>query len=1053
MGRNEFENNVYIAQNSGNEPRYPDYAPNSVSDPALDPYQPVEVEEVNSSQVIVANSDAGSSATQQLNPLRRHFILEPPIFLIYFAQSLASVVFTNQLLYQSCKVIFGYAEAECQPMLGITNANTNSQIEKQVQPYVSRIILANSLISSIMPAILALFIGAWSDRFGRRPVLIISLIGMCVGYFIGFILAMVSANSPTNPWLYVIAQIPAAVTGSTCAFSIVCYCYIADVAPPQLKALKMVLNDAADGAGSVIGTLAGSALFAKTSMQVVFAVSTLALLVATLYVYFVNEESLKVEHTSLGHKLCQFFSLSHVVELVRTCAAKRANHMRTFIWLTMIALVITNFTTAGESNVFYLFVRAKFNATVSQYSDYNSISDAIQIVGGIIAIVAFRKYLQFSFVTMAMLTLLSAVFESTVRAAAQQFWQMYLGTALGFMSGIITPMLLTILAFVTPTNETGKVFSVTTSLSTITPLGASPLYTSVYDATLSYYPGMFNIISAVLYFISFVLVFVVFFVSKRKEITVSPPIPARLEMVSFEMKTPPAQDKSSIQHTSQDVENLIAEKPAEGPAPFSPNNAMQETDSEDLSNKTVSTISQKRTIVEPAVFLIYVATTIASAVLQNQLLFQTCVAVYDYDEQVCEPLLGVKSKNDEAIVIETKVQPYVARIIMVNSLINSILPALLCLFIGAWSDKFGRRPILIATFSAALLGHIIMAFLAGISVATPINPWVYIISSIPLAVTGGTCALITMVFCLVSDVSDEVGKARRMFLVDGALGIGTLAGNLISSYILSATGTIGVFGIAAGLDLVALLYLLIFVGESVKLKHERKESKVREFFKFDLIKDLVKSCVRRRPHFDRGVIWCIIFTLVSTTFVTQGETNVFYLFLRNKFNVTLQDFTTFNAAAIVIKMVGCAIVLVLLRVLFKVPITVVSMLGLAGCFLDSATRALAQQFWEMYLAALMGFMGGINSPMLQAVLAGLVDATEIGKIYAVISSLQTLSPLLSAPVYTGIYNASLETYPGAFFVLSSGIYLICFLLITGMIIMQRYGARADRSQSAAAVQI
>lgn len=49
--------------------------------------------------------------------------------------------------------------------------------------------------------------------------------------------------------------------------------------------------------------------------------------------------------------------------------------------------------------------------------------------------------------------------------------------------------------------------------------------------------------------------------------------------------------------------------------------------------------------------------------------------------------------------IETKIQPYVANIIMAGSLITSILPAILSLLLGPWSDKFGRRPVLIATFA------------------------------------------------------------------------------------------------------------------------------------------------------------------------------------------------------------------------------------------------------------------------------------------------------------------------------------------------------------------
>ncbi|XP_036331955.1 proton-coupled folate transporter-like [Rhagoletis pomonella] len=509
MNGNSFENNVYDAENITNTPSHPADIQNSVN-----------VDEVNSGQAFVDDS----AKRQRLNPLRRVFILEPPIFILNFSTTLPSVVFTNQLLYQSCKVIFDYTEEDCQPMLGIANATTNSDIEKRVQPYVSHIILANSLVSSIVPAILALFIGSWSDRFGRRPVLLIALMGIALGYIVNFILSMVSAYSPTNPWLYVIGNIPAAVTGSSCAFSIVSYCYIADVASPQFKGLRMVLADAAIGLGTVAGTLAGGALFAKTSMQVVFAISALSALLAMVYIIFVNEESLKVEHTTLMYKLSQFFSITHLIDLVRTCTAKRPNHMRTFIWLTMIALVISNFTTSGESNVFYLFLRAKFSTTVSQYSDYNSISAAIQIAGGTFAIITFRKHMQLSIETIAIMSLLSAVCESTVRAAAQQFWEMYLATALGFISTIITPMLLTILSFVTPTNETGKVFSVTTALQTITPLGSAPLYTSVYNATFAFYPGMFNIISAVLYFIAFLLILLVQIISHRKGVAVSPAI-------------------------------------------------------------------------------------------------------------------------------------------------------------------------------------------------------------------------------------------------------------------------------------------------------------------------------------------------------------------------------------------------------------------------------------------------------------------------------------------------------------------------------------------------
>lgn len=57
--------------------------------------------------------------------------------------------------------------------------------------------------------------------------------------------------------------------------------------------------------------------------------------------------------------------------------------------------------------------------------------------------------------------------------------------------------------------------------------------------------------------------------------------------------------------------------------------------------------------------------------------------------------------------IETQVQPYVARILMARSLLESIIPAIVSLFIGPWSDKFGRRPIVLTTFTGKLKNKII----------------------------------------------------------------------------------------------------------------------------------------------------------------------------------------------------------------------------------------------------------------------------------------------------------------------------------------------------------
>jgi len=50
-------------------------------------------------------------------------------------------------------------------------------IETELQPYVANLFLSRTLLESIVPAFCGLFIGSWSDHYGRKPLLIVSMIG------------------------------------------------------------------------------------------------------------------------------------------------------------------------------------------------------------------------------------------------------------------------------------------------------------------------------------------------------------------------------------------------------------------------------------------------------------------------------------------------------------------------------------------------------------------------------------------------------------------------------------------------------------------------------------------------------------------------------------------------------------------------------------------------------------------------------------------------------------------------------------------------------------
>ncbi len=92
-------------------------------------------------------------------------------------------------------------------------------------------------------------VGNLSDRFGRRPVMLVALATMAADYAI-----MALAQSI---WLLVVGRVVAGVTAATMATA---GAYVADVSPPEARARNFGLIGAAFGAGFVLGPLAGGLL-------------------------------------------------------------------------------------------------------------------------------------------------------------------------------------------------------------------------------------------------------------------------------------------------------------------------------------------------------------------------------------------------------------------------------------------------------------------------------------------------------------------------------------------------------------------------------------------------------------------------------------------------------------------------------------------------------------------------------------------------------------------------------------------------------------------------
>lgn len=80
------------------------------------------------------------------------------------------------MIFRTCYVSLGFDKANCS-LLGKVSNNITKELEKHVQPKADIIIMTKTCIDSVFGALMCFFVGSWSDRFGRKPVIVINLIG------------------------------------------------------------------------------------------------------------------------------------------------------------------------------------------------------------------------------------------------------------------------------------------------------------------------------------------------------------------------------------------------------------------------------------------------------------------------------------------------------------------------------------------------------------------------------------------------------------------------------------------------------------------------------------------------------------------------------------------------------------------------------------------------------------------------------------------------------------------------------------------------------------
>lgn len=296
---------------------------------------------------------------------------------------------------------------------------------------------------SIMQFLFSPVLGNLSDRFGRRPVLLISLLGFGLDF-------LVLAFAPNIVWLFV-GRILSGIMGASFTTA---SAYIADISTPEKRAQNFGMIGVAFGLGFIIGPVIGGIL-GQYGTRVPFIAASVITLLNVIYGYFILPESLAKEHR-------------------RPFDIKRANPIGALFMLkrypVVLGLVVSitciYLASHAVNSTWTFFTMEVFhwNETQVGYS-LGFVGLLVAIVQGFLIRIINPKLGQKRSIYYGLILTALGFF---LFAFASQSWMMYAFLIPYCLGGIAQPAIQSIIAGQVPSNEQGELQGALTSLMSIT---------------------------------------------------------------------------------------------------------------------------------------------------------------------------------------------------------------------------------------------------------------------------------------------------------------------------------------------------------------------------------------------------------------------------------------------------------------------------------------------------------------------------------------------------------------------------------------------------------
>ncbi|XP_013162965.1 PREDICTED: proton-coupled folate transporter-like [Papilio xuthus] len=459
----------------------------------------------------------------------------------------------------------------------------------------------------------------------------------------------------------------------------------------------------------------------------------------------------------------------------------------------------------------------------------------------------------------------------------------------------------------------------------------------------------------------------------------------------------------------------------------------------------------RETTVEPCLFTFMLCTALSSLAVQNMHLEKSCRVNFQYSDDICD---RIRDRNTTGLENElNNVQSLVAKVVAWKFPLQTAIPAVMVLFIGAWSDKTKKRKIFILF---PFIGEIVANI--GLLLATYYFKELSLtatalIEALPAAFTGSYIIIFMGMFSFMADRTTIEERTFRLGVVTICVSLGTPTGTALSGILLKMLGYYGMFSLLLVLHTFSFLYGVFRLEDILPpddkcaiTSEANEKDKLKKMFKevFMLVADTVLVALRPRAFGMRTQIISVIILYILMVGPLYGDSQVSYLYAIRKFNFNEVEFSIYGAVNTVLGLIGTFFCIAFLSKKLDVQDSIIGVMAgvsrIASCFVF----AFAPNRQWYYSAPIFNIFSHTGLTAVRAIATKSVPTEEIAKLSSLMGVTEAIAPSIYMPTSSYIYVSTIENFPGAFYLFDASLTLFALALFTVIyILVKRRNQKED----------